>query len=153
MCFPIAAASLRACVTTTHRLQVVCLVGTSLVGSTPELCRYADVGLCIGPVETAVTTAPSPALTSPQQPTGASRRSKRDTATATPLPHEQAPGSDVKSANPYLQFASAVASLPCSVTLPPDVPLKVFVKVLSAARRSLQAVKQCLLVAGLAQVQ
>ena len=103
------------------RPQIVCLVGTALVGSTPELCRYADFALCVGPEE------PRPTHTK-HQPAGA------------------------RGPNPYLRFATAVAALPCSVVLPPDIPLKVLVKVLTDARRSLLALQQTLVCAGLGQL-
>ena len=118
--------------------QIVCLAGTALVGSTPELCRYADVALCIGPAE--------PRTNASEEQSAKKRKTK-------PLPqHGGNAAASHKRPNPYLQFACAVASLPSSVTLPHDIPLKVFVKVLQDARRSLQGMQQCLLLAGIAQV-
>jgi hypothetical protein len=109
--------------------QIVAIVGTALVGSTPELCRYSDVAFCIGPPpNNTLQTNPSKSVQFPLDPK--------------PVP---------EPLNPFMRFAATIAALPTSITIPHDIPLKVIVKVLTDARRSLLALKQCVFLAALGQ--
>ena len=141
-------------------VQIVCVVGTALVRSTPGLLSVGDVSLAIGAPQPASYrlaaasqhSSPSARLSSGNS--GGSAYLKREGSSAQTVKQGRHRPSNpsTRPQNPYLRFVTSVSSIPAGLVIPHDVSLHVMLKVIGEARRGLQNMRQTLLLTGSAQV-
>lgn len=145
--------------------QIICVVGTALVRSTPGLLSVGDVSMAIAPPEPSPSTWNSRGgggerhhhthhgVGSGSAGFGAQGWSRTRSPSGSWKPVPAAPALHPPARNPYLRFVTGVASIPAGLVIPHEVSLHVMLKVIADARRGLHTMRQSLLFTLLAQVR